>query len=90
MYQYRQTILQKDDLIKMELAKLLLLKFTCCDGKLNKTRSCNRLKTSPAETTVETAGAMTEMVNFTAKFIMRNIDPKDLLFFILDCNRYNI
>ena len=65
MYKYRQTTLQKDDLIQMELAKLLLLKITCCDGKLNRTRSCKRLKNSQA--TVETAGATTKMVKFYCK-----------------------
>ena len=45
-YEYRLTSLEKDDLIQMELAKLLLLKITCCNGKLSRTRCCKRLKNS--------------------------------------------
>ena len=54
----------------MGAAKHLQLKITGCDGKLNITRSCKRLKTSPAKTTAETTSATTKTVNFTAKFIM--------------------
>ena len=89
-YQYKRTTLKKDDLIQMGVAKHLLLKITGCNGKLNRTHSYKKLKTSPAKTTVETAGATTKMVNFTAKFIMQNVDPKDHLFFTLYCNGYNI
>ena len=74
----------------MELAKSSLLKITSCDGKLYITRYCKKLKTSTAETTVETAGNTNKMVNITAKFIMQIIDTKHHLFFILNCNGYNI
>ena len=74
----------------MELVKSSLLKFTSCNGKSYITRSCKKLKTRTAETTVETAGATTKIVNITAQFIRQNIDTKDHLFFTLNCNGYSI
>ena len=70
MYQYKQTILQNDDLVQMDLAKRLLVKITSRDEKPHKTCSCTKSETDSAETTVKTAGATNEMVNITAKFMM--------------------
>ena len=55
-YEYRPTTIRKDDLLRMESAKFLLQKITCCDGKQNKPRSCTKLKNPKIGITVETAG----------------------------------
>ena len=74
----------------MGVAKHFFLQFTGSDGTPITTCAIKKLKTISAKEKVDTAGATTKMVNFSAKFIMRNSDPKEHLFFTLDCNGYNI
>ena len=74
----------------MRVAKQPFLQFTGSDGTPITTRASKKMKNSSDKEKLDTAGATTNMVNFSAKFIMQNSDREKHLFFTLDCNGYNI
>ena len=89
-YQYRKTILQVEDLLQMREARQLLIQLTGNDEVPITTRASKKMKLSTNQENLDTAGATTNMINFSAKFIMRNSDCEKHLFFTVDCTRYNI
>ena len=74
----------------MRVARQLLLQLSDSDEAPITTRASKKMKTSTDQEKWDTAGATNDMINFSAKFIMRNSDREKYLFFTLDCNGYNI
>ena len=89
-YPYRKTTLKEDDFLQMRVTRQLLLQLRGSDEAPITTRASKKMKTSTDQEKWDTAGATTDMINFSAKFIMQNSDREKHLFFALDCNRYNI
>ena len=89
-YQYRKTTLQEEDLLRMREARQQLIQLSVSDKVPITTRASKKMKLSTNQEKLDSADATTNMINFSAKFIMRNSDREKHLFFIVDCTGYNI